>query len=164
MFKTSEEERAKKREYMREYNRLNRDKITASRRARRAASPEARVKESEAGKAWRAKNADHVKEQARREYLRKKVSGERRDYQLRKLYGITLERYNEMLVAQGGGCAICGGGPSGKSTDWLHVDHDHTTGAVRGLLCQHCNHGLGKFSDSPERLEAAAAYLRSKVN
>ncbi len=164
MFKTSEEERAKKRVYMREYNRLNRDKITAARRARRAASPEARAKDSEKGREWRAKNAEYVKEQKRQEYLRKKESGERRDYQLRKLYGITLERYNEMLAAQGGGCAICGDGPSGKSKDWLHVDHCHATGTVRGLLCQHCNHGIGKFSDSPERLEKAAAYLRSKVN
>src|SRR5262245_26645039 len=54
-------------------------------------------------------------------------------------------------------CAICG------SLERLAVDHDHTTGAVRGALCSNCNVALGLFSDSVQRLESAIAYLRSHM-
>ena len=77
---------------------------------------------------------------------------------LRAKYGMTPEDYNAMLLAQGGGCAICAAPePDGQS---LHVDHDHATGAVRGLLCFNCNAGLGKFGERVELLDAAASYLR----
>lgn len=62
-----------------------------------------------------------------------------------------------MLAAQGGKCAICGGtNPGGHR---LAVDHDHTTGAVRGLLCHACNAGIGKLRDDPALLRVAADYL-----
>lgn len=50
-------------------------------------------------------------------------------------------------------CVICG------AEDKLVVDHDHITGAVRGMLCNHCNRGLGHFRDDPMLLEFAAQYL-----
>lgn len=76
---------------------------------------------------------------------------------LRRAYGMTVADYDAMLQAQGGGCAICGEPcASGKR---LSIDHNHATGAVRGLLCAHHNHGIGKFQDSPALLRAAAAYL-----
>ena len=65
--------------------------------------------------------------------------------------------YYDMLVAQGGVCAICR--LTCQSGKRLCVDHDHATGKVRGLLCQKCNTVLGKMSDSPELLRRAAAYL-----
>lgn len=71
-------------------------------------------------------------------------------------FGITREAYAEMEAVQGGRCAICGEVPE-KS---LHIDHDHKTGQVRGLLCGHCNRGLGLFRDDPDRLKAAARYLK----
>lgn len=65
---------------------------------------------------------------------------------------------------QGGVCAICLGPPAeGDRGDRLHVDHDHVTGEVRGLLCSHCNTALGKFRDDPARLRRAAEYLERPV-
>lgn len=90
-----------------------------------------------------------------REY-RKNNSAKRKDAQMRVRFGITLAERNSMADSQNGGCAICGG--IGKRG--LHVDHCHATGNVRGLLCVRCNTAIGAFRDSPELLDAAAAYLR----
>ena len=62
-----------------------------------------------------------------------------------------------MLAAQGGVCAICHQPRPEERT--LHVDHDHSTGAIRGLLCFTCNNALGDFRDSSELFHAAAGYL-----
>lgn len=66
-----------------------------------------------------------------------------RDQYLRRKYKISLERYEEMLDAQDGRCAICLCKPR---TRVLAVDHDHLTGQLRGLLCGRCNHGLLQFA------------------
>jgi Recombination endonuclease VII len=58
-----------------------------------------------------------------------------------------------------GRCEICSG-PPGVRRNRLSIDHDHVTGKFRGLLCDNCNNGLGRFKDSVENLEAAIAYLR----
>lgn len=79
-----------------------------------------------------------------------------RDGRLRRAYGITIEQYDAMLEAQGGVCAICGADPGERT---LAVDHNHADGRVRGLLCDNCNNGLGRFQDDPELLLAAAQYL-----
>lgn len=76
-------------------------------------------------------------------------------------YGIHVGRYDEMLKAQNGLCAICHNPP--KEYDSLVVDHDHATGYVRGLLCRSCNIGLGHFRDSSENLSNAAEYLKKSV-
>lgn len=76
---------------------------------------------------------------------------------LKRTYGIDLVDYEELLRAQGGACAICRTTTDGD--DSLHVDHDHTSGAIRGLLCRGCNTGLGGFGDKSERLRAALEYL-----
>ena len=76
-------------------------------------------------------------------------------------YGITTEQYNEMLEAQNNGCKICGStDPRNKSYRYLCVDHCHHTGLVRGLLCDYCNVGLGRFEDDIDRLKKAVQYLR----
>jgi hypothetical protein len=74
-------------------------------------------------------------------------------------YGITPENYNEMLVAQNGGCAICGEKTPGGRTKNFAVDHCHETGKVRGLLCTKCNRGLGLFNDRSDLLKLATTYL-----
>jgi hypothetical protein len=69
--------------------------------------------------------------------------------------GVDDERYAIMLADQGGGCAICGATPKSRR---LNVDHDHKTGAVRGLLCHACNRFLLPRW-TPERLRVAANYV-----
>lgn len=80
-----------------------------------------------------------------------------------KIYGISLSRYDEMLAAQNGLCAICGKAETSHSSrggvKMLSVDHCHKKGHVRKLLCSSCNWGLGNFRDDPALLRAAADYL-----
>lgn len=71
-------------------------------------------------------------------------------------YGITLEQYNQMLESQDESCRLCGR----RDIKKLHVDHDHKTGRVRGLLCSSCNMGLGLFADDFELLQKAIEYLK----
>lgn len=67
-----------------------------------------------------------------------------------KQYGITIQDYNRMFAEQSGHCKMCGGSPlEGQS---LHVDHDHTTGTVRGLLCVSCNVHLGWFELNEQKI------------
>lgn len=68
---------------------------------------------------------------------------------------IPLGTYDRLLREQGGVCAICGGFFERP----LNIDHCHTTGVVRGLLCSPCNHGLGCFKDDLTRLARAMKYL-----
>jgi len=74
-------------------------------------------------------------------------------------YRLTPERHAEMLTAQAGCCAVCRRPAEESTGKVLAVDHSHETGEVRGLLCSHCNRGLGHFLDSPDLLRAAATYL-----
>lgn len=80
-------------------------------------------------------------------------------------YGISEKEYWTMNTRQGSRCAICGQFETRRDHDsslYLSVDHDHRTGKIRGLLCNHCNTGLGSFRDNPARLRAAALYLEEK--
>lgn len=79
---------------------------------------------------------------------------------LRCIYGIEPEDYYLMLKNQGGGCAICGSVSSDyKKKKKLAVDHCHSTGVVRGVLCMKCNRAIGLFSDNIEVILRAASYL-----
>jgi hypothetical protein len=79
--------------------------------------------------------------------------GSTRNYHLKRRYALTSDDVAAMVEAQGGKCAIC------RVKDAEHVDHDHVTGDVRGILCFTCNVGLGSFNDEPERLLLAHRYL-----
>ncbi len=85
-----------------------------------------------------------------------------KDKDLQKCFGISLEEYRAMHAAQNGLCAICGNAETsmrnGKFKN-LAVDHCHTTGAVRSLLCSGCNPALGYMKDDPALLRKAADYL-----
>jgi len=105
-----------------------------------------------------AKNPEMAKERRRLWRENSKIST--KAYRLKAKYGLTLEQYHEMLLAQNNRCAICKTDtPMGHGKVFV-VDHCHATNKVRQLLCVHCNAGLGHFKDSPWILEAAANYLR----
>ena len=74
------------------------------------------------------------------------------------LYGITKEQFESLIEKQNNSCAICGIKEPGGKGNW-HVDHDHTTGIIRGLLCHKCNTGLGLFRESKLILSEAINYL-----
>ena len=124
------------------YFNKNRDAINARRRKWRAAiGPEA----------INAKYAEH----------RQKYYERCRDRDLRK-YGMTHQCYERMLATQDYGCRLCGAGVWEEPHHVLCVDHDHSTGQVRGLLCRRCNKALGGFRDDPQLLVNAALYIQRK--
>ena len=108
-------------------------------------------------KEWRKKNPNYEKHR----YRHDKVNS--RERHLIRKYGVDLHKYNELLRAQNGRCAICGGEESDQFKQVFHVDHCHSTGRVRGLLCRGCNHVLGHLKDNPELLLRASNYLSSAV-
>jgi hypothetical protein len=124
-------------------------------------------KGKEKGKEWYDANQDKI--QAYKEFYksspehRAKSKAYHKKKWLSDKYGLTLEQYEGMLEKQGYCCAICKNGRpdvKGKKT-MFHVDHDHTTGKVRGLLCHNCNVSIGLMKDSPHVLRQAAEYLET---
>lgn len=110
-------------------------------------------------KDWRQRNAEKIRRDWRKWYS--KNTTRVRHHRLKSLYGLTPEQYEGMFAAQASGCAICRRNPYEQGdSKGLFVDHDHVTGRVRALLCQHCNRLLGCAKDSAEILLSAAAYLR----
>lgn len=79
--------------------------------------------------------------------------------QLRRKFGITLEERDQLIAAQDGQCAICLVPLETLQSRHIHVDHDHDTGFIRGVLCHACNVGLGCFRDSPDSMVRAITYL-----
>ena len=102
--------------------------------------------------------ADYARDYRRRNT--EQVRGVERRSKMKRLYGVSLEEYNAMLVAQGHRCGICGNTKPGVRIKYFSVDHCHTTGKVRGLLCERCNRGVGHFSDNTEYLRRAIKYLK----
>jgi hypothetical protein len=148
--RTSEAKKA----YMKVYRETHRDEIKAHKEAYRRERGNAR------SRAWYATHREEKRayqDAYRKEHLDHLLAiAENRRRQ--NLYGITTDEYNNMALLQNGRCLICGQEPSdGKA---LRVDHNHSTGKIRGLLCFNCNIGLGMFNDNPDLLAVAAEYLR----
>jgi hypothetical protein len=107
-------------------------------------------------KEWRKNNPTAAKGAVKR-WLDKNPT-HLRNYRLKKSYGISLVQWNELFSAQGGKCAICRNVAT-SDRHW-HVDHCHETGAVRGILCNHCNLMIGHAKDNPETLMSAIEYIK----
>jgi Recombination endonuclease VII len=106
---------------------------------------------------WRKRNAQRYADYQKKRRSRPEVKAADRAGHLKRKFGLTPAEYEAKLAAQGGGCALCGREPTPDRQ--LDIDHDHRTGAVRGLVCNRCNQGLGQFGDDPICLAHAAAYL-----
>lgn len=105
-----------------------------------------------------------------KEYDKRRPRESKRDEQLRTKFGITLEQYEDLLLKQEFKCAICGKVADVNVTrdkmKWqrsLSVDHCHSTGKIRGLLCWHCNTGIGKLGDTVDGLMRAVRYLQKSL-
>lgn len=116
---------------------------------------------------WRRNNREKYIKSVKK--YRDSHKNEIKNYKLETNYGISLEIYNFLHKKQNGRCGICGNEESAKhsstkNTQKLAVDHCHRTNKIRGLLCQDCNRGLGKFHDDVLKLENAIKYLKSSFN
>jgi hypothetical protein len=113
-----------------------------------AQSPE---KYQDRARGYRSRDPEKARAYARQRYA--KNPEKHRAVQRKFKYGLTSEEFEALAKSQNYRCAIC-------ETPELHVDHDHGTGAVRGLLCGPCNRMLGCAKDDPDVLERAIEYLR----
>ena len=126
-----------------------------------------KIQRREANRRWRERNREAVRHRSlayrtanRMECIERSKKWQRqnpdkvRERQMVRKYGITLHHYHQLLEHQDNACAICGSGEK------LVVDHCHATGAVRGILCDRCNVGIGCLNDDHHRLIAGADYLR----
>jgi hypothetical protein len=132
--------------HRRGHTRQFKDSAMDSRRIRYATDPEYRAWKKAVARRWYEANEARAHAGA-----------------LRRLYGLSLQDYDDLLARQNGGCGICRRKPKkkGKRKRRLCVDHDHRTRKIRGLLCINCNTGLGCYGDSPKFLRMAADYLET---
>ena len=117
-------------------------KARADAAAHRSANPEAK---RAVNKTWREANPDRI-----------------RDYQLQRLYGISVEEYAAEVARREGRCDVCGEVPSAKGTNGLSlcVEHNHATKEIRGYTDRDCNIMIGAAGDDPVRLAQAIVYLK----
>lgn len=135
-------DKQKGREYARMWYQKNREKLI------------------ERARQWRLKNPEKSSANSIRYYTKDKDRSN--NWRIRRLYGISLADYNTMFEAQNGVCKICGTPPdSNGKIKRLHIDHDHKTGKVRGLLCVTCNTGLGFVEAGVEKF---INYLKGEKN
>ncbi len=132
----------------------------AARAVKYAGDADMQAKARLRAKQWRIDNRQRF-EATRKAYIASgRYSASSRRSHLKRTFGITVDEYEARLREQGGGCAVCEQPPKpGKS---LHVDHDHETGYVRGLLCFKCNAALGQLDDDIPRIERALTYVATK--
>lgn len=119
---------------------------------------------------WQKQNKERANEKNRRwakENSEQKYFGSRSS-KLKQNYNLSVDDYNEMMIAQNNVCKICKQEETqknAKGTNWsLSVDHCHSTGKVRALLCSKCNVGLSKFRENITYLENAINYLKEFKN
>ena len=118
----------------------NRDKVNATQRRYTKRKPE---KIKELWESWYENNKERVKFN-----------------KIKRVYGITKEQYEHMLEQQSGCCAICSVSAESQRDKTLVVDHCHSSGKIRGLLCHTCNTAIGLFKDNIDSLQRAILYLQ----
>jgi hypothetical protein len=133
-----------KQAYQREYYKQNKEKFS--------------LKDKE----YYIKNREKIlaRQKTYRQNNKEKVQVIRRTSRRKTTFGITTEQFNELENKQNGVCAICKKKNLRRTTKDLHIDHNHITNKIRGLLCHNCNTGLGLFKENIELLLIAVQYLR----
>jgi len=134
----------------------NKERVNAYARAKYAANPD---KFKARAQMYRQTNPDKVR-QTLKDYAhrnREKILA----YKRLRTYGLTTEQFNQLKAHQKSLCAICTQPFAQGYRTRPHVDHNHQTGKVRGLLCSSCNCGLGYFQDNSALLEKAKIYLKA---
>jgi len=127
---------------------------SVDKRRRYLADPQAAI---DRVKRWQQANPERVNATQRARRAKPEAKLKERAGHLMRKYGMTIGQYDAMPGSQGGGCFICGRPP--REDISLHVDHDHSTGRVRGILCFCCNNALADFQDDPALLRKAASYV-----
>jgi len=120
---------------------------------KREFTEEQKAANREAQRKRRAKNPERVREVGRQSERRRRL----------RRYGITDIEYQIIWTLQNQSCAICGQTTVPTNRQW-HIDHCHSTGKVRGILCHHCNLLLGNAKDNTSILEKAICYLKENQN
>ncbi len=166
---TEQQKKERKSKWAKTYYLKHKDKVkknTASYRAKMISeNPESfKEKDKKSTEKYRSKNKDILINNSRQSRSENPIKYRlyNQKHRLKKLFNLTIEQYNEMLLAQNNLCLICKNPETiaiNGLIQSLSVDHDHKTGKIRGLLCGHCNRGLGLYKDSPELLREAALYL-----
>lgn len=144
----------KKTGYMQDYYRNHVDSWKA-----KSSTPEFKEHKNAVRRMQYATDAEYREKRKLQARLTQQRHKDTRLNQRMRAFGLTADDYYKILEFQHGKCAICGSEIGDVMGNRLYVDHDHTTGAVRGLLCSDCNFGLGKFHDSVDLLHNAIQYL-----
>jgi hypothetical protein len=121
---------------------------------------------------WQIKNKERLREYNKnfrknhKEYFRKydreyglKNAERRRSNKYKSMYGISLENRDEILKSQDYKCKCCGKKLIGLNPRLVCLDHNHTTGAIRGILCHYCNTSLGLMFEDPEKIQQLKDYV-----
>lgn len=109
---------------------------------------------------WRKRNKDHLNKKQREWYSKRNKQNpelekeKRKEAQLKYKYNISKDDYDSLLVKFDYKCALC------NNSNNLCIDHDHSTGQIRGILCKACNSALGRLGDTQESLEKVLKYLK----
>jgi hypothetical protein len=151
-------EREKKNAYMREWNKANPDKVKAIEERRKEKKRQTakewnknhREKLNQIARDYRKKHREEMRQRGKERYQKhgKKWAKDHKEKILqvkrKRLYGLMPYQYEQMVIQQGNKCGICEKSFIDKRST-PHVDHDHETGNIRGLLCSKCNLGLGQI-------------------
>ena len=156
-----EAHREERRQKGRLYYQLHKEEINQRSREYRRANPEkTRAQRAQ----YYAKNREALSAKRRAHHLANQDHN--RAYATKRNYGLTPEQVEAMAFKQGGKCKLCGlpmvrpaGGRKTAANEKWHIDHDHKTGLVRGLIHGKCNRGLGAFNDDPKKLMQAVVYI-----
>jgi hypothetical protein len=134
------------------------------------------VRASQRSRDWQAANPERARKNRRSSYLKHRdeqlarekarrladpvgASEKARRYTIKYKYGITEEQFDALLATQDGRCAVC----RREFTRRPNIDHDHSSGRIRGLLDGACNRAIGQMQDDPALLRAAADYLEAQT-